>query len=156
MMGKRDSEMAVIIQDTETVPSVMDGEAYKAGKFALSLRMHCFRLLLGCLNDPNVNIQDPVSDRFFKEVWVATTARNTTIFDKVFRCLPSDEVQNFLHLPEFIAKSALATQDRVKAQEELQRIRGFVVQLPFLFLSGENLLPSVGTKEAIVPMETWT
>ncbi|XP_056421164.1 phospholipase D1 [Hyla sarda] len=156
MMGKRDSEMAVIIQDTEKVLSVMDGEAYEAGKFALSLRMHCFSLLLGCLNDPSVNIQDPISDKFFKEVWVATTARNTTIFDKVFRCLPSDEVQYFFHLPDYLAKSALATQDRVKAQEELQRIRGFVVQLPFLFLSGENLLPSVGTKESIVPMETWT
>ncbi|XP_040284170.1 phospholipase D1 isoform X1 [Bufo bufo] len=156
MMGKRDSEMAVIIQDTATVHSVMDGEAYEAGKFALSLRMHCFRLLLGCLNDPSANIQDPISDKFFKEVWVATAARNTTIFDKVFRCLPSDEVQNFFHLPDFLAKTALATQDRVKAQEELQRIRGFVVHLPFLFLSGENLLPSVGTKEAIVPMETWT
>ncbi|KAM3930769.1 phospholipase D1 [Leptodactylus fuscus] len=156
MMGKRDSEMAVIIQDTETVPSVMDGEAYEAGKFALSLRMHCFRLLLGCLTDPSVNIQDPISDKFFKEVWVATTARNTTIFDKVFRCLPSDEVQNFFHLSEYLAKSGLAILDRVKAQEELQRIRGFAVQLPFLFLSGENLLPSVGTKEAIVPMETWT
>ncbi|XP_044144525.1 phospholipase D1 isoform X2 [Bufo gargarizans] len=156
MMGKRDSEMAVIIQDTATVHSVMDGEAYEAGKFALSLRMHCFRLLLGCLNDQSINIQDPISDKFFKEVWVATAARNTTIFDKVFRCLPSDEVQNFFHLPDFLAKPALATQDRVKAQEELQRIRGFVVHLPFLFLSGENLLPSVGTKEAIVPMETWT
>ncbi|KAM9317142.1 phospholipase D1 [Gastrophryne carolinensis] len=156
LMGKRDSEMAVIIKDTEMVPSVMDGEAYQAGKFALSLRTHCFRLLLGCLNDPTVNIQDPVSDKFFKEVWVATTARNTTIFDKVFRCLPSDEVLNFVHLPEFLAKPALATQDRARAQEEVQRIRGFVVQFPFLFLSGENLLPSVGTKEAIVPMETWT
>ncbi|XP_075426900.1 phospholipase D1 [Ascaphus truei] len=156
MMGKRDSEMAVIVQDTERVPSLMDGEVYEAGKFALSIRMHCFRLLLGCLNDPSVNIQDPISDKFFKEVWTATSARNTTIFDKVFRCLPSDEVHNFIHLPEFVAKPALASQDRVKAQEELQRIRGFVVQFPFQFLAGENLLPSVGTKEAMVPMEIWT
>ncbi|KAM4693728.1 phospholipase D1 isoform 1-T2 [Discoglossus pictus] len=156
MMGKRDSEMAVIIQDTETVPSVMDGEVYQAGKFALSLRMHCFRLILGCLNDLSVNIQDPVSDKFFKEVWVATSARNTTIFDKVFRCLPSDEIHTLVNLRDFLAKPGLATQDRVKAQEELQRIRGFLVQFPFLFMAGENLLPSVGTKESIVPMETWT
>ncbi|XP_053315348.1 phospholipase D1 isoform X1 [Spea bombifrons] len=156
MMGKRDSEMAVIVQDSETVASVMDGEVYQAGKFALSLRMHCFRMLLGCLNDPSVNIQDPVSDRFFKEVWVATSARNTSIFDKVFRCLPSDEVHNFIHLSDYVAKSGLATLDRAKAQEELQRIRGFVVQFPFFFLAGENLLPSVGTKESMVPMETWT
>ena len=43
MLGKRDSEMAVIVQDTETVPSVMDGEDYSAGKFAQSLRLRCFR-----------------------------------------------------------------------------------------------------------------
>ncbi|KAM8953584.1 phospholipase D1 isoform 2-T2 [Pelodytes ibericus] len=156
MMGKRDSEMAVIVQDSETVSSFMDGEVYQAGKFALSLRMHCFRLILGCLNDPTVNIQDPVSDKFFKEVWIATSARNTTIFDKVFKCLPSDEVHNFVHLPEYVSKPGLATLDRAKAQDELQRIRGFVVQFPFFFLSGENLLPSVGTKESMVPMETWT
>lgn len=43
MLGKRDSEMAVIVQDTETVPSVMDGEAYQAGVFAQGLRLQCFR-----------------------------------------------------------------------------------------------------------------
>ncbi|PKU28111.1 phospholipase d1 [Limosa lapponica baueri] len=43
MLGKRDSEMAIIVQDTETVPSVMDGEDYSAGKFAQSLRLRCFR-----------------------------------------------------------------------------------------------------------------
>ncbi|KAL4677855.1 hypothetical protein H8959_020529 [Pygathrix nigripes] len=43
MLGKRDSEMAVIVQDTETVPSVMDGEEYQAGRFAQGLRLQCFR-----------------------------------------------------------------------------------------------------------------
>lgn len=43
MLGKRDSEMAIIVQDTETVPSIMDGEEYYAGRFAQSLRLHCFR-----------------------------------------------------------------------------------------------------------------
>lgn len=43
MLGKRDSEIAIIVQDTETVPSVMDGEDYSAGKFAQSLRLRCFR-----------------------------------------------------------------------------------------------------------------
>lgn len=42
-----------------------------------------FRVVLGYLSDPSENIQDPVSDKFFKEVWVATAARNATIYDKV-------------------------------------------------------------------------
>lgn len=156
MLGKRDSEMAVIVQDTETVPSVMDGKEYQAGHFAQGLRLECFRLVLGYLSDPSEDIQDPVSDKFFKEIWVSTAARNATIYDKVFRCLPNDEVHNLIQLRDFINKPVLAKEDRLRAEEELRKIRGFLVQFPFYFLSEENLLPSVGTKEAIVPMEVWT
>ncbi|KAM9189913.1 phospholipase D1 isoform 4-T6 [Dugong dugon] len=156
MLGKRDSEIAVIVQDTETVPSVMDGEEYQAGQFAQGLRLQCFRVVLGYLSDLNEDIQDPVSDKFFKEVWVSTAARNATIYDKVFRCLPNDEVHNLIQLRDFISKPILAKEDPVRAEEELKKIRGFLVQFPFYFLSEESLRPSVGTKEAMVPMEVWT
>ncbi|KAM8770748.1 phospholipase D1 isoform 2-T3 [Rhynchonycteris naso] len=156
MLGKRDSEMAVIVQDTERVPSVMDGEEYQAGRFAQGLRLQCFRIVLGYLSDPSEDIRDPVSDKFFKEVWVSTAARNATIYDKVFRCLPNDEVHNLIQLRDFITKPILAKEDPIRAEEELKKIRGFLVQFPFYFLSEESLLPSVGTKEAIVPMEVWT
>ncbi|XP_041514865.1 phospholipase D1 isoform X3 [Microtus oregoni] len=156
MLGKRDSEMAVIVEDTETVPSVMDGKEYQAGCFARGLRLQCFRLVLGYLSDPSEDLQDPVSDKFFKEIWVSTAARNATIYDKVFRCLPNDEVHNLMQLRDFISKPILAKDDPIRAEEELRKIRGFLVQFPFYFLSEENLLPSVGTKEAIVPMEVWT
>ncbi|XP_004704138.1 phospholipase D1 isoform X2 [Echinops telfairi] len=156
MLGKRDSEMAVIVQDTEMIPSVMDGEEYHAGRFAHGLRLQCFRLVLGYLSDPSEDLQDPVSDKFFKEIWVSTAARNATIYDKVFRCLPSDEVHNLIQLRDFIGKPILVKEDPVRAEEELKKIRGFLVQFPFYFLSEENLLPSVGTKESMVPMEVWT
>lgn len=41
-----------------------------------------FRVVLGG-SDLNPEHQDPVCDKFFKEVWIATAARNATIFDKV-------------------------------------------------------------------------
>ncbi|XP_074184022.1 phospholipase D1 isoform X7 [Rhinolophus sinicus] len=156
MLGKRDSEMAVIVQDTETVPSVMDGEEYQAGQFAQGLRLQCFRVVLGYLFDSSEGIQDPVSDKFFKEVWVSTAARNATIYDKVFRCLPNDEVHSLIQLRDFITKPVLAKEDPIRAEEELKKIRGFLVQFPLYFLSEECLLPSMGTKEAMVPMEVWT
>lgn len=155
MLGKRDSEMAVIVQDSDTVPSVMDGQEYSAGRFALSLRLRCFRVVLGG-SDLNPEHQDPVCDKFFKEVWISTAARNATIFDKVFRCLPSDQVNNLTQLRDFINKPKLANDDSAKAAEELKKIRGFLVQFPFRFLEEEYLLPSVGTKESMVPMEVWT
>ncbi|XP_019388279.1 PREDICTED: phospholipase D1 isoform X1 [Crocodylus porosus] len=156
LLGKRDSEMAILVQDTETVPSMMDGEDYRAGKFAQSLRLRCFRVVLGCSTNQNVDLLDPVCDKFFKEMWVSTAARNATIFDKVFRCLPSDEVNNLIQLRDFINRPILANEDPLKAAEELKKIHGFLVQFPFRFLEEENLLPSVGTKEAMVPMEVWT
>lgn len=43
MLGKRDSEVAVIVEDSETVASVMDGQAYQAGRYGLQLRLECFK-----------------------------------------------------------------------------------------------------------------
>lgn len=43
MLGKRDSEVAVIVEDSEMVGSVMDGQPYQAGRYALNLRLECFR-----------------------------------------------------------------------------------------------------------------
>ncbi|XP_078266685.1 phospholipase D1-like isoform X2 [Rhinoraja longicauda] len=156
MLGKRDSEMAVIVEDTGHVPSLMDGEEYQAGVFALHLRLYCFRLILGGFTDPSIDLQDPISEKFFKEVWIPTSARNATIYEKVFRCLPSDDVRNYVDLNVFNAKLGLKTEDPAKAVEELKKIRGFLVQFPFYFLSKENLLPALNTKEGMVPMEVWT
>lgn len=156
MLGKRDSEMAIIVQDTVTEPSIMDGKEYQAGSFALQLRLHCFRLILGAFSDPSIDVQDPISERFYKEVWIATSARNATIFEKVFRCLPSDEVRNNEDLDQYSQKPKLQTEDEGRAREELKKIRGFLLQFPLYFLTEETLLPPLSTKERMVPMELWT
>ncbi|XP_036377127.1 phospholipase D1-like isoform X2 [Megalops cyprinoides] len=156
MLGKRDSEVAVIVEDTETVPSVMDGEEYQAGKFGLQLRLECFRTILGAFTDPSIDVTDPISDRFYKEVWMATCARNASIYQKVFRCLPSSDVRNTAELEAFLSKPGLDKDDPARAAEELKKIRGFLVQFPLYFLSEQNLLPPIGSKEAMVPTEIWT
>ncbi|XP_056281661.1 phospholipase D1a isoform X2 [Pseudoliparis swirei] len=156
MLGKRDSEVAVIIEDSEKVAAVMDGQAYEAGTYALQLRLECFRTILGGHNDTSIDMADPVSDRFYKEVWMTTAGRNATIYEKVFRCLPSSLVRNMSELEQYQSVPGLAQSDLARAQEELRKIRGFLVQFPLDFLSEENLMPSVGTKEAMVPTEIWT
>ena len=42
MLGLRDSELAVLVEDEERVPSIMDGKEYQAGPLALALRKECF------------------------------------------------------------------------------------------------------------------
>ncbi|XP_062325197.1 phospholipase D1a isoform X2 [Osmerus eperlanus] len=156
MLGKRDSEVAVIVEDSEMVPSIMDGEVYQAGRYALQLRLECFRNILGGHTDSSIDVSDPISERFYKDVWMTTAGRNATIYEKVFRCLPTSLVRNMAELEQYQSKPGLAQSDPGRAQEELRRIRGFLVQFPLDFLSEENLMPSVGTKEAMVPTELWT
>ncbi|XP_034091160.1 phospholipase D1a [Gymnodraco acuticeps] len=156
MLGKRDSEVAVIIEDSEKVPSMMDGQEYEAGPYALQLRLECFRTILGGHTDTSIDLSDPISERFYKEVWMTTAGRNATIYEKVFRSLPSSLVRNMSELEQYQATPGLAQSDPARAQEELRKIRGFLVQFPLDFLSEQNLMPSVGTKEAMVPTEIWT
>uniref|UniRef100_A0A4W5JSW7 Phospholipase n=1 Tax=Hucho hucho TaxID=62062 RepID=A0A4W5JSW7_9TELE len=156
MLGKRDSEVAVIVEDSETVTAVMDGQEYQAGRYALALRLECFRTILGAHTDLSIDVSDPLSDHFYKDIWMTTCARNATIYQKVFRCLPSSDVRNILELEGYLAKPGLEREDSARAHEELKKIRGFLVQFPLYFLSEQNLLPPIGSKESMVPMEVWT
>uniref|UniRef100_S4RY77 phospholipase D n=1 Tax=Petromyzon marinus TaxID=7757 RepID=S4RY77_PETMA len=156
LLGRRDSEIAVMVEDSEMVPSTMDGRPYQAGRFALHLRTHCFRMVLGLSDDATVDVSDPVCDRFYKEVWVTTAARNAMVYDKVFRCLPSDEVRNYGELRERQASPGLASAEPGLAAEELRKVRGFLVQFPLCFLADENLYPSLNSKEGMLPSELWT
>jgi len=44
MLGSRDSELGIVVEDTRTVESRMDNKPYQAGAFACSLRKSLFRL----------------------------------------------------------------------------------------------------------------
>lgn len=39
-----------------------------------------------------VDLDDPVSDDFYYEIWKKTATSNTRIFEEVFRCYPTDLV----------------------------------------------------------------
>jgi phospholipase D1/2 len=118
-LGYHDSEIAVVIQDTEIIPSAMNGQPYQASKFATSLRRQLFRKHLGLVppqdpekpdqnytpitQDPNVYdwgsewdlmVQDPLSPKF-ENLWTTTAANNTWIFERVFRPVPSDMVHTW-------------------------------------------------------------
>lgn len=43
MLGSRDSELAVFVEDEDRVTSIMGGQEYQAGPLTLALRKECFR-----------------------------------------------------------------------------------------------------------------
>ncbi len=69
----------------------MDGQPYRAGKFAFSLRKRLFQEHLGLLQPgcrTDINVQDPLTDSFYKDIWIKIAALNTKVYEEVFRCIP--------------------------------------------------------------------
>uniref|UniRef100_A0A8C7STC2 Phospholipase n=1 Tax=Oncorhynchus mykiss TaxID=8022 RepID=A0A8C7STC2_ONCMY len=156
MLGSRDSELAVLVEDEERIPSIMGGEEYQAGPLTLALRKECFRVLLGADSEPQIDIDDPISDLFFFVGWNTTAKLNAKIYDKVFRCLPCNSVHNMRELKEHSGLERLCDKHPQQAKEELEAVRGLLVHFPLNFLSEENLLPPLGSKEGMAPTELWT
>ncbi|XP_040271201.1 phospholipase D2 [Bufo bufo] len=156
MLGKRDSELAVMVEDTEYQQSFMDGEPYQAGKYALSLRMDCFNTLLGAQKPPCLDVSDPISDEFFSNVWNQIALNNTALYDQVFRCLPTNGVPSHRVRQTYTCVPHLANTDPILSQEILARVRGHLVEFPLYFLAEEYLLPPLNSKEGVIPTEVWT
>ncbi|XP_013862151.1 phospholipase D1 [Austrofundulus limnaeus] len=156
MLGERDSELAVLVEDEERVPSIMGGEEYEAGPLTLALRKECFSVLVGAASDPSITIDDPISDEFFFLVWNETAKLNAIIYDKVFYCLPCDAVSNHRKLKEYTSQTPLCDTDPEQAEAELKAVRGFLVHFPLKFLGEENLLPPSTSKEGMAPSTLWT
>ncbi|XP_077361357.1 phospholipase D2 [Festucalex cinctus] len=156
MLGSRDSELAVFVEDEERIPSIMGGEEYQAGPLTLALRKECFSVLVGAASDPSINIDDPISDELFFLVWNSAAKLNATIYNKVFCCLPCNSVHNLQELKDYTSNARLSDTDPEKSREELKAVQGLLVHFPLKFLCEENLLPPLGTREGIAPVGLWT
>jgi phospholipase D1/2 len=117
-------------------------------------------LHLGILNK-NANdfdiTDDIVCDEFYK-LFKNISKQNTTIYDEVFKCFPSDNVKTFQDLEEYPRLPCLSIHNPVKAKELLEnKVNGLIVDFPLEFLSKEkNFFPSINTKEGLLPKEAWT
>ncbi|XP_035817227.1 phospholipase D family protein isoform X2 [Zea mays] len=168
LLGSRDSEIGIIIEDKEVVSSIMDGRPWEAGKFSLSLRLSLWAEHLGLLPGEVSCIMDPVDDSAYKNIWMATAKENTVIYHQVFSCVPNDHIhsryqfrQSFAHRKEKIGHTTidlgvalenLETQQEgdlacAKPMERLQDVRGHIVCFPLEFMCQEDLRPFFSESE---------
>jgi len=91
MLGFRDSEMAIIMHDHDTVWSKADGVDIEVSATIHDLRVRLFREHLGKDQEgEEALVQDVVSDFFWNEIWNKTAKTNTGAYREVFRCVPED------------------------------------------------------------------
>ena len=113
-LGIHDSELSIVMEDTQKLESTMDGKPFQAGHHAATLRRYVWREHLGLLEaqpmdasgDPNAQppgvskndvkegseyefVADPLSDKVW-DMWTGNATKNTEIFRQVFRADPDD------------------------------------------------------------------
>ncbi|KAK5634057.1 hypothetical protein RRF57_009771 [Xylaria bambusicola] len=127
--GHHDSELSIVMEDTDKIESTMDGQPFQAGRHAATLRRYLWREHLGLLppqehdasNDPNAQppgedspndiwdrdesykfVEDPMSDELWEQ-WTKSATTNTMTFRHLFHADPDDYVKTFddynLYLP---------------------------------------------------------
>lgn len=168
LTGYRDSEVACVVRDMATEDGLMNGKPYQSGRFTGSLRRYLFREHLGLFdkNESNVSdrkgkknridVRDPISDKFFNDVWLKIAKNNTKIYDTMFGAIPSDDIHTYEQLKQWKSKSWPVDKNPTGAKEKIAQIRGHLVIFPLNFLKNENLEPSPGTKASLVPQTVWT
>lgn len=115
-LGYHDSELSVVMEDTRTFTSTMDGQPFEAGYHAATLRRYLWREHLGLLppqdldasGDPNAQppgedspndvadqdeswkvVEDPLGDDLW-DMWTSQSTTNTLIFRQLFHADPDD------------------------------------------------------------------
>ncbi|KAL9259459.1 Phospholipase D zeta 1-like protein [Drosera capensis] len=168
LLGSRDSEIGVLIEDKEIVASRMGGKPWKAGKFALGLRLSLWSEHLGLRGGEVSQIYDPVADATYKDIWMATAKTNTMIYQDVFACIPNDFIHSRASLRQNVAKwkekLGHTTIDlgvappklegyqncdvtNTDPMERLQSMNGHLVSFPLDFMSQEDLRPVFNESE---------
>ncbi|PLW11253.1 hypothetical protein PCANC_20318 [Puccinia coronata f. sp. avenae] len=129
MVGDRDSEIALVVEDQDMIDSTMAGEYWKASRFAATLRRRLYKEHLGLLppqsnslqsNEPtrsmlpvNVPQEDELGSREdqlvadpmgreLEEMWNGRASVNTEAFNKVFRCVPAAGILNWNDYAEYV------------------------------------------------------
>ncbi|KAI8373627.1 hypothetical protein EDC96DRAFT_458022 [Choanephora cucurbitarum] len=122
--GNRDSEIALIVEDQDFVPSQMNGRYYEASRFAASLRRSLWKEHLGLIapsppdevtnnmlplpipqedslmSEEDQLVMDPLDEETLDR-WNSTAKTNTLAFREVFHCVPDDTVTNWEEYKEF-------------------------------------------------------
>ncbi|KAJ6430867.1 hypothetical protein OIU84_018383 [Salix udensis] len=175
LLGSRDSEIGVLIEDKEYVDSLMGGKPWKAGKFTLSLRLSLWSEHLGLHAKEIPKVMDPVIDSTYKDRWMSTAKKRMVCFwhgchpeRDVFSCVPND----LIHTRAALRQSTVLWKDRLghttidlgiapqklesyqngdikntDPLERLQSVRGHLVSFPLDFMSKEDLRPVFNESE---------
>lgn len=177
MLGDRDSEMAIRIEDTEHKAIRMNGQPFYVGALPHKLRTSLMKRHLGdsslgkqyfdnmqyrtCVYFPilcfhfSLDVSDPTCVGTYYNLMVRTAVQNSNIYSVLDGPLAAfDKAYTLSQYNDGIleARALQASDENVKIL--LESITGHIVMYPLDFLKLENLGPSMASK-TVVPTDLW-
>ena len=156
MLGTRDSEFAVVMEEDLNCDSIMNNKEYKASNYAASLRKN----LMSEHFNININdkiLEDPLNDKLWS-LMKSKAENNTSIYDKIFDCFPHNKFNTFKKLKErrMFKKKEEIEELKKNYRENIQKIDGHIVEYPYKFLEDDKLDIDFFSKENLVPERNFT
>eukprot|EP00742_Colponemidia_sp_Colp-10_P008681 GILJ01009418.1.p1 GENE.GILJ01009418.1~~GILJ01009418.1.p1 ORF type:complete len:951 (-),score=125.96 GILJ01009418.1:169-3021(-) len=152
MNGERDTELAVVIQDANMVPSSMAGQPFAVGAVAQRLRIKLWEEHLGLeptSDSEHSIIADPICEEVYSRLWTATAVANTEILQSVFPQMPRDDVRR---ISEYNDLPPLSPDSPQTLLNKLEKVTGHLTVFPLDFLLDEELahIP-LSSAESLLP-----
>ena len=143
-LGDHDSEIAIIIEDPNSIDSYMDGRPYRAARFAATLRRQLFRKHLGLLKPQNMErpdqnsepvgvhniydygsredqaVMDPLSGRFL-DFFNSRARTNSYAFGRIFHPVPHDDVRTWKDYDAFYEKFFREADEEAEGKESKKK-----------------------------------
>ncbi|KAL5960444.1 Phospholipase D1 [Taenia solium] len=168
MLGYRDSELALVAEDVPEMGTLQEavfaGKKVFVGNAARRFRKSLMAEHLGVLTKESREktdwnhelLNDPVCDEFYQNVWCRIAEGNMKLFDEVFSCVPSNNMNSFEKVDLIRGEEPLYKRDPKKAKELVEGIHGHLVCFPDEFLCEEDLSPPQVSKENVLVTVVWT
>ena len=144
MMGNRDSELGVVITDTEMVDGVMDGQVVKVGKNMRNFRYRLWNHWLG-RKMLDTEIEDPICAATYKGIVMKTADVNTKELHKTFPLFPHDEWATYQQMHDAAERheqymKTLPPDTKKQMKKNLDKdVKGFLIHFPSQFARDETL-----------------
>jgi len=149
MIGDRDSEVAIRVEDTTHISIPFGGHQH----FAVGLLPHTIRMRLmrQHIGDSQADVLDPVTSQLFQQVADSNSALYDAVDEdtSVYRC--TNLLQYRTALVAFKNKSI----DTIEARNAMSGIKGTLVNWPLNFLHEEEQLGPDFATRTIVPTDLW-
>jgi phospholipase D1/2 len=151
LLGDRDSEIAIVVEDAQTFESNMAGKTYRVGKVAYDFRINIFKEHFG-IDDEN-KMDDPLNPKFLKSIEKHCKI-NTDFYWDVFRAEPDDRYRTYADVKQgrdYITKMDPEKQ-MVSYNSRKETLKGFYVEYPTYYLDDESLELVVTNVANLIPV----